>query len=217
MGIETVIGLGLGAAGLLSQHEQQRRATNQANKANDYNDRAVSLQEDQYYNYLKPTLEKLMSLSNSYDPVAEGAAGVNQAKRTTEETIQNALKGLRADYAKGGGVPGQSTEYGVRAQGMTNRAADPLRAYLAEAMSNPTQKKIQMMMSVLGQAPAGGLTNAYFNAAGNAANMVGPGGDFTDIARLISDAFGQKSPGGGGRGDYRGQVGNILGQVGLLR
>lgn len=215
MGIETIAGLGLGAAGLFANRDAQRKQQNAQNKANDYNSRAVALEEDKYNTFSRPALEKMWSLFQNYDPAREGQAGVQQATAQTEETIQNALKGLRADYAKGGGTPGQSSEYGVRAQGMTNRAADPLRAYLAEAAGNPTQKKMQMLMAVLGQASPGNMSSTYFNAAQNASALGGPGGDFTQVAQLISDAFRQKKPGmagGGGRGDFRGQeMGLLLG------
>lgn len=212
MGIETVLGLGLGAAGLFANQDASRRANNAQKRAGDYNERAVQMEEDRYFNYSKPTMDRLMSLVSNYDPVAEGRSGVEHAKATTEETIQNALKGLRADYAKGGGTPGQSSEYGVRATGMTNRAADPLRSYMAEAMGNPTAKKVQMLMTIMGQASPGNLSSTYFNAANNAAALGGPGGDFSNVARLIADALKRKpgQAGGGGSGDYRGASSMML-------
>lgn len=208
MGIETGIGLALSGAGLLQNREAQRKQDNAQKQATDYNSRAVALQEDEYRNFKSPAFQRMFDLASSYDPIAEARGSVEHASNVTKDTITRAMRGLNADFRAGGVNPANTSEFNVRATGMTNRAADPLRAFIADATANPSLKKMQAFESIVGGSPAGGLTNAYFNGAGNVAGLGGPGGDFTGVARLL-DQLMKKGPdpmmtGAGGSGDRRG-------------
>lgn len=192
----------LSGVGLLQNQDAQRKQNNAMAKAGNYQDRAIALQEDEYNNFRSPAFRRAFELANSYDPIAEARGSIQHASDVTKSTITSALKGLEGNVLSGGGNPNNSSEFRVRAQGMTNRAADPLRAFIAEATSNPTLKKIQAFQSIIGGSPAGSLTSAYFQGANGAASMAGPGGDFTGVARLLAQLIDQKSSkGAGGRGD----------------
>lgn len=156
-GFDDILGIGLGLLGLDQQNDE-------ANRRNSLEERGMAVQEA-VANPQIEALKRLLSLAQGFDPMAEGRAGVEQAGRETQQNIQAALRGLNTDFLTGGGTPGQSSAFNVRAQKMTDDAADPLRAYLARAYSNPTEQRMNMFMRVLGSAP-GDLAGNYFKMAG---------------------------------------------------
>lgn len=95
----------------------------------------------------------MLKTAQAYDPAKEAQAAVDYSARTTEQTIKNALNNL---YASWGGNQAGDSEFAVRAQGVTDRAADPLRAFAADRMSRLTPDKLQLLSSIVGL-NAGGL------------------------------------------------------------
>lgn len=196
----------LPALGLLLNMEQSRKQNNMQNRALDAQSRGVALEEDKYNTFSRPALERLMGIAEAYDPVAESRAGVQAAERSATDAIGRALRQYDVSYRAGGGSPGQTTMYSARQSATMRPIAQRLGDIVADAMSNQSVRKAQMWQSVLGQAPAGNLSQAYFQSADNLAQMAGrtPGGDFGGVSRLLADMLGQQRPGGaGGRGDNR--------------
>jgi hypothetical protein len=197
---------------MLLNMDQQRKQNNMNNRAMDANSRAVQLQEDQYNQFSRPALERLMGIASAYDPVAESRAGVQAAERSAGDAIGRALRQHDVSYRAGGGSPGQTTMYSSRQAATMRPIAQRLGDIVADAMSNQSARKAQMWQSVLGQAPAGNLSQAYFQSADNLAQMAGrtPGGDFGGVSRMLADLLGQQQQGGaGGRGDQRGVLGGV--------
>ena len=195
----------LPALGLLANMDANRRQQNANNRALDAQSRAVALQEQQYNQFTRPSLERLMGLAQAYDPVAESRAGVQAAERSANDSIGRALRQHEVNYRLGGGTPGQTTNYAARQAATVRPIAQRLSDIVADAMSNQTAKKMQMFQAVLGQAPAGALSNAYFQNADMLARMAGntQGGDFSGVSRMLADVMRPRQGGSGGRGDYR--------------
>lgn len=190
MGIETIVGLGLGAAGLLQNSNAQR-------KQNQLQNKALSLEEQKAARE-QAAFDEAMRLYQNYDPVREAQPLIDNASKQTQATIEKALRKFNTQYLTGGGTPGQTSLFNARAQGITDRAADPLRAYIAEVTANPTMKKVQMLMSALGAAPTGSLSQAYWKAADRA-----PSADYTPSIQMLAQVLQSlQSRGAGGRGDY---------------
>lgn len=191
--------------GLLQNQDASRRQQNAQNRALDAQSRGVALQEDQYNTFSRPALERLMALAQGYDPVAESRMGVQAAERSAGDAIGRALRQHDVNYRVGGGAPGQTTNYAARQSATIRPIAQQLSNVVADAMSNQTAKKAQMFQAVLGQAPAGSLSNAYFQNADMLARMAGntQGGDFSSVARMIAGLI-DKPGGAGGSGDNRG-------------
>lgn len=169
-----LLSFGTGLLGMGQENEQ-------ADRQSALEERGLRLQERLSEPQIK-ALERLFGLASGFDPIAEAQAGIQQAGRVTQENIDSALRGFNVSQAAGGATPGQSTAQHVRAQSMTDRAADPLRAYLAEKLSNPTEQRMQMFQRVLGSAPSGNLADTYFKLAsqhqpnyGGSLGMLGSG------------------------------------------
>lgn len=99
---------------------------------------------------------EMLNTARAYDPAKEAQSAVDYSSRVTEQTIKNALNSL---YASWGGDRAGDSEFAVRAQGVTDRAADPLRAFAAERMSRLTPDKIQLLSSLVGLNAGGLLKN----------------------------------------------------------
>lgn len=188
----------IGGAGLIMNQDAQRRKNNAQN-------RALSFQEDQYNTITSPALKRLKSLAEGYDPVAESRYANDYATERAQDTIGKAIRSHDTNYRVGGGTPGNSTlEPAMRARAM-QPATQMLAGRLADNMSNATAKQMAVWQQVLGNAPAGNMSQAYFN---HAQSM--PQADFSGSAQMIGDVIGglikpQAKPGGaGGKGDKRG-------------
>lgn len=206
MGIETVLGLGLGAAGLLQNHEQGRRQQNAQGDANALGWEGLNWQKDMFRQFKQPGLEALMRLAQNYDPVGESRAATDHASTVAQEAIGRALRGFNVRQAAGGGTPGNSSLEGAQRSATMRPIAQMLAGIVADAAGNQTARKAQMWQAALGQAPAGDVAQSYFQMANQLAQSAArmPGGDFGPSSQLLSQALGGffNRPGGaGGSGD----------------
>lgn len=103
-------------------------------------------------------LMRMMNLAKGYDPQKENQEAIDFAGKQAQSSVQNALSNL---YQGWGGGQGGDSEFAVRAQGVTNRATDPLRAFAAEKASNLTADRMRMYQAVTGQS-LGSLGTGYF-------------------------------------------------------
>lgn len=202
----------LPALGLLLNQDASRRQNNAQNRALDANSRAVQLQEDQYNEFSRPALERLMALAQNYDPVAESRGAVAAAERSAGDSIGRALRQHDVSYRAGGGTPGQTTNYGSRQASVMRPISQRLADVVADMSSNKTAKQAQMWQAVLGQAPAGQLGSAYFQSANNLAQFASgqQGGDFSGVSRMLAEMLRSQTKGGaGGSGDRRGILAGV--------
>lgn len=210
MGLETIAGLGLGALGLFQNQHAQDRQNSQINDANALNWDALNFQKDNYNKYTAPALQSLLGLASNYDPTGEAKFATDYASRVANDSLGRALRGFNTNYIANGGTPGNSSIYGAQQASTMRPIAQQLAGIVADAQANSTAKKAQMWQTLLGAAPPGQLSQSYFQAAGNMANLAQQmgGGDSSGSALMLSNALSQlfkhtNSPGAGGSGDFR--------------
>ncbi len=165
----TLIG---GITGLLGLSQANEQADRQAS----LQDASLALQQralDASIDANKPLLEALtamLGLAHGYNPRAETEAAVQRASESTQHTLERALGNLNAKYRVGGGTPGLSSEFNVRAQGLTDRVTDPLREFVANQRVNEFSRKLAAFQAVNGGNP-GNLASNFFQASQNSANL----------------------------------------------
>lgn len=204
------ISVGLGALGLLQANEHARKQGNLQNQALAQQQAAINSAEAGN----KPVVEALaemLAMARKYDPGRETQIAVDRASEVTENTLAKALGGLNARYRAAGGVPGLSSEFNVKAQGLTNRVTDPLREFVANQKVNEFAKKLAAFQAVNGGNP-GNLAANYFNAAAqNAALSQAYAPNYGPGLNLLSNALQQlfNKPGSEASGSMRQAVQNI--------
>lgn len=210
MGIETIIGLGLGVGGLMQNQDAARSQRDAQSDASALNWDALNFQKDIFKRFSEPSMQALLSLAQGYDPIAESRASTDYAKEMTGQTLERALRGFDTSYRAGGGIPGNSSLHAAKQTAVMKPVAQQLAGIIAQETSNATAKKANMWQALLGNAQPGQLGQSYFQAAGNLANMAGnmPQGDFGGSSRLISDVLSQlfkpsTQGGAGGSADNR--------------
>ncbi len=183
----------LGALGLLQQKGQ-------ADKANGLMAKGLNLQSALDAEKLAAT-QKMLHMADAYDPKTETDEAIRTAKVASDASIADALKRVTAEFAAGGGTPGTSSEFNVRAAGATTRAADPIRAFAVDRAGSEFARKQNAYTVALGAAP-GNVSDSYFRAY-----QLSPQGDMTgSLSALLSgltEAF-KKKGGAGGSGDSYG-------------
>jgi hypothetical protein len=146
------------------------------------------------------SMDKQWELAEGYDPEAETAAAMKFAEGSAQASFGQKVKDLVAGFAKGGAMPGLSSEWGVRMRGAAERSFDPLKAFAAERAGTNFQRKMNAYAQAGGAIP-GQLGDAYFKYA----SMM-PGGNMSGglgmLMQGLSGAF-KKGGGSGGSGDYR--------------
>lgn len=180
------ISAGLGVVSMLGGKSARKSADKAAG-------RAASLNK-----FLEGIARELYARGKAYDPSADTAASADYAKKQTADTLQKALGNLNAEFRAAGGSPTGDTEFRVRAQGLTNRVTDPLRAFLAEQKANEFWKKNQALMAAFG-APNGQILQTYSNMANNSNGNAGMMGGLGLLSNGLSGLF--KGIGGGGAPD----------------
>lgn len=200
----------LGVLGLVQGQDQARRQQNMQNKALSQQEQGLYWQ-NQFNEAMFPAFQKLIGLAQNYDPEKEAVGTVNRAQGLFEGGLAKALNKYNADYARGGGNPGQSTEETVGRQGAINAASGPFQEFMLNATADPTLKKAQLLQVIQG-IPAGSLTRSYFDSASQLAGMsqmynTNMGGSLNLLSQLFDKMF---APSGGGnpmdynRPGYRG-------------
>jgi hypothetical protein len=183
------------------------QANQQNNARNDQINGALDLQK-QGFNLTKPALEdqvaairKMFGMAQGYDPAAESRDASNHASDVTASMLHRALGNLNADYRAGGGTPGNSTEFNVNAQGLTDRIADPLREFAAQQKASEFSRKMAAYQAATG-APIGQVGNSYSQFANSMLQGAGamPQGDASGSMNLLSSALMQLLGGHGGGG-----------------
>lgn len=206
--VPALISAGAAVAGVASQSEAARKA------ANAQRDQLALQQKglDAAQEANKPVTEALnemLALARGYDPSKDTATSVDYAASKTADTLANVLRGLNASYRSGGGVPGLSTEFNVKAQGITDRVADPLREFAATQKANEFAKKMAALQMVNGGNP-GNLAANFFAASQNSGNMASQynpaamGYSLGALSDSLSRLFPTTRGGAGGTGDVRG-------------
>lgn len=104
----------------------------------------------------------LADAAQGYDPAREDQAAIDEAARSASINAGNALKGLNAEFRNSGGNAGMDSLFNVKAQGITDRAYDPLRSLAAQLASTRTERRL----GALAQAAGGGgsLVGQYMQA-----------------------------------------------------
>lgn len=164
-----LISVGLGALGLLQANDQARQQRDAVNSANDLQAQALA-QAKYAQEPIIQALYKMLNLAEGYDPGKETDIAVQRASDTTQHTLERALGNLNAKYRVGGGTPGLSSEFNVRAQGLTDRVTDPLREFIANQRANEFAKKLAAYQSVNGGNP-GNLASNFFQASQLQSNL----------------------------------------------
>ena len=204
----------MGGIGLLAANEQARKQRSQINSSLDL--QREGLEQAKYAQEpIIQSLYKMLELAKGYNPAKETDIAVSRASEVTGDTLEKALRGLNARYRSGGGTPGNSSEFNVRTQGMTDRVTDPLREFIANAKANEFAKKLAAFQAVNG-GNAGNLASNFFNAAQFSANMADKfqpnyGASLGLLGNAIQGWLNKSGePGGaGGTGDLRQAVSNL--------
>lgn len=206
--LPAIIGAVASVAGVASQAEAQRKAQRAQQEQLDLQRQGLTAAEEAN----KPATESLaemLRLAKEYNPAKDTDAAVSYASTKTLDTLQNALRGLNASYRAGSGVPGLGTEFNVRAQGLTDRVADPLREFAATQKANEFAKKMAALQMVNG-GNAGNLAANFFAASQGSANAIQNSGynpaamgfSLGNLGDSLSRLFpANDKPGAGGTGD----------------
>lgn len=180
------ISLGLGGLSLIG-------GKNASKKRDKYNAKAGKVADWEL------ALKKMLTgeaMSHNYGE--DTATAVNYAGAQTQDTLTRALRNLNAEYRAGGGQPGADSEFNVRAQGMTNRVSDPLRAFAANMKANEFTRRMNAIIGAAGAGgPAGQIAQTYFNMANSYNPNIGGGLDMLSGAFDAWNPFGGNAPGGG--------------------
>lgn len=140
----------------------------------------------------------LVGMAEGHDYGADTGIALNYAGDVTRDNLSRALRNLNAEYRSGGGQPGADSEFNVRAQGMTNRVSDPLRAFAANMKANEFTRRMNAIIGAAGAGgPAGQIAQTYFNMANSYNPNIGGGLDMLAGAFGGNDPFGGRTPGGG--------------------
>lgn len=186
-----VLPLVIGGLGLWQASEQNRRQNNAQSQSNDMANRGLALAEDRYNNFESPAMQQLKDLVSKYDPVAESRGAVDAASKTTQEALGKALHGFDARYRAGGGIPGQSSLYAAKQQGVMKPIANDLAQTVANIQMNATLKKADLLRTLLAQTAPGSLSDTYFansNRLSSMANSMG-GGNFGAAAQMFGQGL----------------------------
>jgi hypothetical protein len=195
------VGAALGIIGMIQQKQQQ-------DKQNDLIKKGMKM-DDAIKGRVNEGLGELQDLARGYDPRAETTAAIADASKVTGDTLERSMRNLVAEYSKGGGIPGLSSEWNVKTQGLTNRVTDPLRRFAAERAAGDTQRKMNAWSQAIGAAP-GNFGDSYFKAA-QMVNVPNGAGSFQALLQGLM-SMGKK--GSGGSGDVRGAAGSAIGGIG---
>ena len=195
------ISLGLGGLSLIG-------GKNASKKRDKYNAKAGKVADWEL------ALKKMLTgeaMNHNYGE--DTATAVNYAGAQTQDTLTRALRNLNAEYRAGGGQPGADSEFNVRAQGMTNRVSDPLRAFAANMKANEFTRRMNAIIGAAGAGgPAGQIAQTYFNMANSYNPNFGAGLDLlAGGLGGIPNPFGSHIGGGWGSGsntssDYGGTM-----------
>lgn len=196
----------LGAVGLVQSAKQQHSNNNLANKAIEAQQPQVDAQKE------------LLGLAKGYNPQVEDAAALSGANQNASQQLKRSLGSLSGQFQQAGGSPTGDTAFNIGVQNTANRVMDPLRMFQAQLASTETSRKIDAFRPVLG-AQAGGISNAYFNAASMNQPNYGPSLQmFSDALKKMNFATGSAGGGvsGGGFFDNVGMPGDTQGPGGVF-
>lgn len=97
----------------------------------------------------------------AYDPASEDARAFRMANTEASSAISRALRGLNAEYAKGGGSPSGDTNFAIQSARTQNSVADPLRAMVLQSVQTESQRKLGALGQALSMARPGELASQY--------------------------------------------------------
>jgi hypothetical protein len=194
------VGAAMGIIGLINQKKAQDDQNKLIKKGMKADEAIKGLQFE--------GLTELQNLARKYDPARETELAVQDAAKVTGDTLEKSLKNLVAEYSKFGGVPGLSSEWNVKTQGLTDRVTDPLRRFAAERKTGDTQRKMAAWTTATTAAP-GNFGDSYFKAA-SMSNVPSPMGSLQGILQGLMKFGGG---GGGGSGDFRGGSATVSNNV----
>ena len=141
--------------------------------------------------FLEGIMRDLYSRGQAYDPSVETQTAVDYSAGVTQSMLERALRSLNAQHLAGGGVSGGDTLFNMKAQGITDRAADPLREFAAMMKSQEFARKNQALMAAFA-APTGQMSSTYFNIANARNQQFDPSGSM----QLLMQGFGGNQSGG---------------------
>lgn len=181
----------MGGLGLWQASEQNRRQNNTQNQANDLANQGMALAKDRYDRFEAPTMERLLGLANNYDPGKEAQGAVDTASNTASEAIGRALRQYDTRYRAGGGVPGQTSMYAAKQQGVMKPIANDLAQTVANIQMNSTLKKADLLRSILSQSGPGSLADTYFANSNRLSSMANnmSGGNFGAGAQMLGQGL----------------------------
>jgi len=165
-----IVGALTGIGGLFGANDQARKQNQLNQRSLDLQERGLRMNEEMARPQID-ALRRLFEMATNYNPETEGKATAQMAKLMFEQNLQSAMNSLGGSMGSGGGS--LSSEGAVRELSALQGASSPFAQAMLEANANPTMKKMSALGMVLGNAPSGGLSDAYFRAAGNMQNMAG--------------------------------------------
>lgn len=177
----------LGAAGLVSQREQGRRQQNAMNDANALNAQGLALTNEVNANKLD-SMRRIRALIDGRDYGGETKRSVDRASEVSDFALGKALRRFQADWLRGGGSVGGSTEESVRRQGVTRGVMDPLREFVAQRVAGEHQSKMADEMAYQG-IPTGGMADNYFRSAQMSAGNSGAGANYGPSLSMLMRAI----------------------------
>lgn len=195
----------LGALGMYQQGQAQRANQSATKKSQSAADRGLAIQEREA-KQRELDQGKLRDYIGSHDYGADTQRAIAGADKQVGATLEQRLRGLSTSYRAGGGNPGGSSEFRVRAQGVTNQTLSPLWAFVADRQAAEHEQKMRDQAMLLGQ-PVGQLSDGYFRAAQTIASTAPQGGNFAPSLQMLLQALmaGKGgNAGAGGSGDGRG-------------
>lgn len=137
----------LGGMGLLGGKGAQREASR-------YRDRASQVSEIQ-----AGLMNEAGGIARNFNPGKEAQAAVDEANARAGATLQASMKRLNTEFKNAGGSPGGDTAFDTNMDRVARGVLDPLRAGVAQALSNQTMAKLNAFQAAIGM--GGGLAENF--------------------------------------------------------
>lgn len=179
-----VISAATGVLGLL-------QASNAQKQQGRYINSAIAAQQPQI-----AAQNQILQNAEAYDPAQQDKLAFSAANQNAGQTLSSQLGSMLGNFTQGGGQPAGDTAFNLASQGAANRVMDPLRMWAAQQVALEPQKKADALSAVF-RAPAGQISDTYFNAAKFAGGNADPSGSINALVNALSK-MGQPAVGPGG-------------------
>lgn len=192
MGAAVAIPAVIGALGLYQANQQsnsQRNAQNAALNASKTANAPIT-----------EALQNMLDMAKTHDFHQDTINSVANAQEVGAATLQKALGNLNGQYRAGGGVPGNSSEFNVKALQTSRGVLDPLSIWTADQNQNEFARRLSAFQAVNG-GNTGSLSSDYWKYASSLPQPNYSGG-MTLLNQALNN-FVTRQGGAGGSGDSR--------------